>query len=152
MRLGEARGLGERRRPESAAAEATAPPPACCTLTGVRALLVARRSIHIEGMELGYKNPVLFERHAIGGEYGAGYKSVGKGSMTTVFSPDDGGPAAIVDYRRLSDSENAVVAYHNPLDNVPDLAHHFFTRCLEAQVPMLPSHHPCALARCRIRL
>ena len=101
-------------------------------------------------MELGYKNPVLFERHAIGGEYGAGYKSVGKGSMTTVFSPDDGGPAAIVDYRRLSDSENAVVAYHNPLDNVPDLAHHFFTRCLEAQVPMLPSHHPCALARCRI--
>ena len=118
----------------------------------MRALLVARRSIHIEGMELGYKNPVLFERHAIGGEYGAGYKSVGKGSMTTVFSPDDGGPAAIVDYRRLSDSENAVVAYHNPLDNVPDLAHHFFTRCLEAQVPMLPSHHPCALARCRIRL
>ena len=59
--------------------------PLCCTLTGVRALLVARRSIHIEGMELGYKNPVLFERHAIGGEYGAGYKSVGKGSMTTVF-------------------------------------------------------------------
>ena len=106
--------------------------------------MVARRSIHIEGMELGYKNPVLFERHAIGGEYGAGYKSVGKGSMTTVFSPDDGGPAAIVDYRRLSDSENAVVAYHNPLDNVPDLAHHFFTRCLEAQVPMLPGHHPCA--------
>ena len=50
--------------------------------------------------------------------------------MTTVSSPDDGGPAAIVDYRRLSDSENAVVAYHNPLDNVPDLAHHFFTRCL----------------------
>ena len=51
----------------------------------MRARLVARRSIHIEGMELGYKNPVLFERHAIGGEYGAGYKSVGKGSMTTVF-------------------------------------------------------------------
>jgi len=63
--------------------------------------------------------------------------------VTTVSSPDDGGPAAIVDYRRLSDSENAVVAYHNPLDNVPDLAHHFFTRCLEAQVPMLPGHHPC---------
>ena len=102
-------------------------------------------------MELGYKNPVLFERHAIGGEYGAGYKTVGKGSMTTVFSPDDGGAAVIVDQRRLSDSENAVVAYHNPLDNVPDLAHHFFTRCLEAQVSpyavtsraTLPSYHPC---------
>jgi len=24
--------------------------------------------------------------------------------------------------------------YHNPLDNVPDLAHHFFQRCLEAKV------------------
>lgn len=24
--------------------------------------------------------------------------------------------------------------YHNPLDNVPDLAHHFFSRCLEAKV------------------
>jgi hypothetical protein len=23
---------------------------------------------------------------------------------------------------------------HNPLDNVPDLAHHFFQRCLEAKV------------------
>ena len=97
MRLGELEGYARHfrrgaRRSESAAAEAAAPPPAllhahrrCCTLTGVRALLVARRSIHIEGMELGYKNPVLFERHAIGGEYGAGYKSVGKGSMTTVF-------------------------------------------------------------------
>merc|ERR1740115_115072 len=101
---------------------------------GWNGITISRDTIHIEGMELGYKNPVLFERHAIGGEYGAGYKTVGKGSMTTVFSPDDGSAAVIVDQRKLSDSENAVVAYHNPLDNVPDLAHHFFTRCLEAQV------------------
>ena len=107
-------------------------------------------------MELGYKNPVLFERHAIGGEYGAGYKTVGKGSMTTVFSPDDGSAAVIVDQRKLSDSENAVVAYHNPLDNVPDLAHHFFTRCLEAQVsPSVVTEHdatqlsPLCRSRCR---
>ena len=133
-----------------AAAEAVEPSPSRPRrrrrrppLTGVRArTLAACCRIHIEGMELGYKNPVLFERHAIGGEYGAGYKTVGKGSMTTVFSPDDGGAAVIVDQRRLSDSENAVVAYHNPLDNVPDLAHHFFTRCLEAQVNPNPNPNP----------
>ena len=28
------------------------------------------------------------------------------------------------------DDENVVVTYHNPLDNVKDLAHHFFKRCL----------------------
>jgi len=27
-----------------------------------------------------------------------------------------------------------VVTYHNPLDNVADLAHHFFTRCLKANI------------------
>jgi len=26
------------------------------------------------------------------------------------------------------------VVYHNPLDNVSDLAHHFFSRCLDAQI------------------
>lgn len=26
------------------------------------------------------------------------------------------------------------MTYHNPLDNVKDLAHHFFKRCLEANV------------------
>merc|ERR1719246_339164 len=101
---------------------------------GWNGITISRDTIHIEGMELGYKNPVLFERHAIGGEYGAGYKTVGKGNMTTTFRPDDGGAEVIVDQRNLSDAENAVVTYHNPLDNVPDLAHHFFTRCLEAQV------------------
>ena len=34
----------------------------------------------------------------------------------------------------MPDASNAVVTYHNPLDNVPDLAHHFFSRCLEARV------------------
>mmetsp|Transcript_10389 Transcript_10389/g.20990 ORF Transcript_10389/g.20990 Transcript_10389/m.20990 type:complete len:508 (-) Transcript_10389:210-1733(-) len=101
---------------------------------GWNGITISRDTIHIEGMELGYKNPVLFERHAIGGEYGAGYSTVGKGTVTTTFKPDGGGGEIIVDQRELKDSENAVVTYHNPLDNVPDLAHHFFTRCLEAQV------------------
>ena len=30
--------------------------------------------------------------------------------------------------------ENVAVVYHNPLDNVSDLAHHFFSRCLEAGI------------------
>ena len=40
----------------------------------------------------------------------------------------------MVDARTLTDTTNAVVTYSNPLDNVVDLAHHFFKRCLEAQV------------------
>merc|ERR1719145_241592 len=40
----------------------------------------------------------------------------------------------IIDGREVNDEENAVVVYDNPLDNVEDLAHIFFTRCLEANV------------------
>lgn len=34
----------------------------------------------------------------------------------------------------MEDDQNVVVTYHNPLDNVADLAHHFFTRCLAANI------------------
>jgi isocitrate dehydrogenase len=85
-------------------------------------------------MELGYKNPVLFDRHAVGGEYQATYKLVGAGTSKTVFTPKDGGPEVVVDNRQLVDSCNAVVTYHNPYDNVDAMAHHFFSRCLEAKV------------------
>ena len=67
--------------------------------------------IHIEGMELGYKRPVLFERHAVGGEYGAGFKTVGSGKVVTLFLPKDGEAATIVDQRDLPDENNAVVTY-----------------------------------------
>ena len=40
------------------------------------------------------------------------------------------GSKVIVDSRKLKDKENAVVTYHNPLDNVPDLARIFYDRCL----------------------
>ena len=101
---------------------------------GWNGITISRDTIHIEGMELGYKRPVLFERHAVGGEYGAGWKEVGAGLMRTAFYPAGGGDRIVIDERTLPDKKNAVVAYHNPLDNVPDLAHHFFKRCLEAQV------------------
>eukprot|EP00981_Chlorochromonas_danica_P015739 scaffold14367_cov250-Ochromonas_danica.AAC.35 len=35
---------------------------------------------------------------------------------------------------KQSEDNNVVVTYQNPLDNVGDLAHHFFTRCLKAKV------------------
>jgi isocitrate dehydrogenase len=34
---------------------------------GWNGITISRDTIHIEGIELGYKNPVFFERHAVGG-------------------------------------------------------------------------------------
>jgi len=102
-------------------------------------ITISRDTIMIEGMELGYKKPVLFERHAVGGEYSAGYATVGKGTLQTLFFPQgvemtDTAHAQVVDKRILNNEAHAVVTYDNPLDNVVDLAHHFFTRCLAERV------------------
>lgn len=40
---------------------------------GWNGVTISRDTIHIEGMELGYKNIVICDRHAVGGEYGAGW-------------------------------------------------------------------------------
>jgi hypothetical protein len=40
----------------------------------------------------------------------------------------------VVDSRVLTDNHGVAVVYHNPLDNVADLSHIFFNRCLEAKV------------------
>lgn len=100
---------------------------------GWNGITISRDTIHIEGMELGFKKPVLFERHAVGGEYSAGFDIVGGGKLKTTFE-DASGNSTVVDERELEDKQNAVVTYHNPLDNVEDLAHHFFKRCLEMNV------------------
>ena len=98
---------------------------------GWNGITISRDTIHIEGIQLGYKNPVLFERHAVGGEYGAGYNEVGKGTLLTTYMPEDKSqPPFVVDKRDLTDDQNVVVVYHNPYDNVKDLAHIFFKRCL----------------------
>ena len=76
----------------------------------------------------------MFDRHAVGGEYHAGWKSVKAGRLVTQFFPADGSAPVLCDDRILKDNSNVVVTYHNPLDNVSDLAHVFFTRCLEAKV------------------
>jgi isocitrate dehydrogenase len=59
---------------------------------------------------------------------------VGAGRLLTTFFPDDGSQPMFCDDRVLTDKHNVVVTYHNPLDNVADLAHHFFSRCLEAKI------------------
>lgn len=102
---------------------------------GWNGITISRDTIHIPGIELGFKRPVLFERHAVGGEYGAGWSNVGKGRVLTTFFPDDAKEKpTIIDGREVKDGQSAVVVYDNPLDNVTDLAHIFFTRCLEAEV------------------
>jgi isocitrate dehydrogenase len=70
---------------------------------GWNGITISRDTIHIEGMELGYKDQVFFERHAVGGEYGAGWNKVGKGTLLTTYLPDDGSPPFIVDKRNLTD-------------------------------------------------
>ena len=127
---------------------------------GWNCITISRDTIHIDGMELGFKHPVLFERHAVGGEYAAGWKPVGPGKLMTIFAPDDPDKKIeTVDERHLDNEvralplflpsapqphspfsarcgaqESVVVTYDNPLDNVTDLAHHFFSRCLKAEV------------------
>jgi isocitrate dehydrogenase len=98
---------------------------------GWNGITISRDTIHIQGVELGFEKPVLFERHAVGGEYGAGWKQVGSGRLVTQFFPSDGSEPVLCDDRLLQDTNNVVVTYHNPLDNVKDLAHHFFSRCLK---------------------
>jgi len=74
-------------------------------------------------------------RHAVGGEYGASFGIAGEGVLKTIFYPNglvDG--AITIDSRHLTDKVNAAVTYHNPLDNVEELAHHFFSRCLAADI------------------
>jgi len=101
---------------------------------GWNGISISRDTIMVPGVELGYKKPVLFDRHAVGGEYGAAFAETGAGRAVTTFYPDDGGESITIVDRQLSDSRNALVTYHNPLDNVEDLAHHFFARSLSAGV------------------
>lgn len=101
---------------------------------GWNGISIARDTIHIEGVKLGYDRPVLFDRHAVGGEYHAGWKAVGAGRLVTQFFPADGSAPVLCDDRLLKDNKNVVVTYHNPLDNVVELAHHFLSRCLAANV------------------
>ena len=95
---------------------------------GWNGISISRDTIHLPGMQLGYKNKIYFDRHAVGGEYGAAFKTVGPGVLRTTYNGE------LVDERHLTDDVSAVVVYDNPYDNVKPMAHHFFQRCLEAKV------------------
>lgn len=111
----------------------TLPSPNGAMRRGWNGITISRDTIHISGVQLGYKRPVLFDRHAQGGEYHAGSRMVGPGTLETTFT-DRSGARIVVDRRQLNDSLSAVVTYHNPLDNLPHLARVFFDRCLEQLV------------------
>lgn len=66
---------------------------------GWNGITISRDTIHIDGLKLGFEKPVLFERHAVGGEYAAGWGGVGPGRVTTLFHPEDGSPTSIIDNR-----------------------------------------------------
>jgi isocitrate dehydrogenase len=52
-------------------------------------------------------------------------------NMNTVVYPLQ---AITIDNRKMKDKVSAIVVYDNPYDNVHMMAHHFFSRCLEAKV------------------
>ena len=109
---------------------------------GWNGITISRDTIHIEGMELGYRKPVLFDRHAVGGEYGAGYRIVGKGKAELLFTPDGSDKASVIDTRILTDQESALVMYDNPYDNIDQMARIFLDRCLLKEVaPCVVSKH-----------
>lgn len=70
---------------------------------GWNGITISRDTIHITGIKLGFEKPVLFERHAVGGEYGAGWREVGAGRLVTTFFPDDGSSPVLCDDRVLTD-------------------------------------------------
>lgn len=110
------------------------PSPNGAMRRGWNGVTIERDTIHIPGMELGYKQPVLFDRRAVGGEYGVGknWKEVGRGKVVTMFHPEGGGePVKIAEYS-LTDERNVVVTYFDPLDTVKDMANSFFSRALAA--------------------
>jgi isocitrate dehydrogenase len=41
---------------------------------GWKGITISRDTIHIDGVRLGFDKPVLFDRHAVGGEYGESSK------------------------------------------------------------------------------
>ena len=81
---------------------------------GWNGITISRDTIHIEGLELGYKNPVLFERHAVGGEYGAGHAKVGPGTVKTTFTPADGSGEIVIDNRTCSTCQHLPARHSRP--------------------------------------
>lgn len=111
------------------------PSPNGAMRAGWNGFTISRDTIMIEGQKLGYSKQVFFDRHAVGGEYGAKFGFVsGPGKIVTTFIPDGSNEAVTVAEKTVKDANSAVVTYDIPLSTVVDQAHHYFGRCLEAGV------------------
>ena len=94
---------------------------------------ISRDPIFVPGLEdqFGYKGTVIFDRHAIGGEYQALYaNNVSKGTIKTVHV-DASGKETLLNDQPVDDGDNAVVTYINDYNNLPLLAANFFQRCID---------------------
>ena len=102
------------------------------------AFVISRDTIHVPGLRLGFSQPVLFDRQAVGGEYEAFSARLGRGTVEVSFRASEAEEPALLHAMALRDRENELVVYQNPQDQLFTLAHHFFSRCLEARVrPMV---------------
>ncbi len=100
---------------------------------GWNGITISRDTTHVPGLALGYKNPVLFDRQAVGGEYGAQSAYIPeKGKVEIVYRSEKGEVKTILEREVPADS--MFVIYDNPLDSLEPLAHCFFQRALEAGV------------------
>jgi len=101
---------------------------------GWNGISISRDTIHPDGVEVGYKNKILFDREAVGGEYNAQFAPVERaGTAVTTIHPADGSTPYEVIRREIGDNE-VLVEYTNLINNAEPLAHHFFKRSLEAKV------------------
>lgn len=111
------------------------PSPNGAMRAGWNGFTISRDTIMIEGQQLGYQRQVFFDRHAVGGEYGAKFAFVeGPGRIVTSFIPQGAAEGQIISEKEIKDPHSAVVTYDIPLSTVLDQSHHFFSRCLEAGV------------------
>lgn len=100
---------------------------------GWNGISISRDTIHVPGLSLGYANPVLFDRQAVGGEYGAQSATIpSKGKLQLIYTPEGGKPETMIERDAVPDS--VAVLYDNPLASMHNLAHHFFSRALKAKV------------------
>jgi isocitrate dehydrogenase len=104
-----------------------------------RALVISRDTLaHAHAGGGGYRAPVLFDRHAVGGEYGATHATVPAGRVTLSWQPPADAPSqppprALCELA-VSGAASCVVLYANPHDDLPALGRAFFERCLAAGV------------------
>lgn len=113
----------------------TYPSPNGPMRAGFNGFTISRDTIMLGGKSKYYSRPVFFDRHAVGGEYGAKFSFVqGRGKMVTMFYQEGASEGQVLFSKELHDEKSAIVSYDIPLSGVQHQAHHFFSRCLAAKI------------------